>query len=197
VDLSALYLDILKDRLYTYRLDHPERRSGQTVIFHILKNLNGLIAPILSFLAEEVYLHRKDKIENGSIFLEPFPTEVPEWDNSKIEQDVQFLFELRDVVQKQLEDMRAQKIIGSSLEAQVKISAPIDKLEILKQWTQLREILIVSCLSLEEGEWKVSTLKAEGEKCPRCWVYSTKIDPISGVCPKCLEALQSADRNIG
>jgi len=189
VDLSALYLDILKDRLYTFKLDHPDRKSGQTVIYYILKNLNGLIAPILSFLAEEVYQHRKDKKSGGSIFLEGFPKPQNQWNNPLIAEEIAILFDLREIVQKQLEDMRAQKVIGSSLEAQVKISVPSDKLGILKKWTQFREILIVSGLSIEEGDVKVISQRAMGEKCPRCWIYSSVLNQHSGVCPKCHEAL--------
>lgn len=189
VDLSALYLDILKDRLYTFKLDHPERRSGQTVIHLVLSALNGLIAPILSFLAEEVYQHRKDKDAEGSIFLCDFPKWNPVWDNSSLNSEVQILFQIRETVQKQLEDLRNQKVIGSSLEAQVQIQAPEEVFAVLSKWQQLREILIVSDLTLSLGELKIECFKASGEKCPRCWVYSTKLDSDSGVCPKCHEAL--------
>lgn len=188
VDLSALYLDILKDRLYTFKIDGQERRSGQTVVFHVLKTLNGLIAPILSFLAEEVYQHRLDKSEE-SIFLTEFPKVMPEWQQPTLALEVETIFKVRDTAQKQLEDLRNQKIIGSSLEASVSIWAPKPMYEVLAKWEQLREILIVSEAQVFEGEYKVESKKAEGEKCPRCWVYSKTLDSKQGVCPKCLPAL--------
>jgi len=189
VDLSALYLDILKDRLYTFKLDHPERRSGQTVIYYVLKTLNGLIAPVLSFLAEEVYQHRKDRVDGGSIFLQGFPNEQKEWDNFELEAEVQILFQLRETVQKQLEDLRNQKIIGSSLEAKVKMQLPSATFKVASKWSQFREILIVSELTITEGELNIECLLADGQKCPRCWVFSKELHPDLGVCPKCVEAL--------
>lgn len=188
VDLSALYLDILKDRLYTFALASPERRSGQTVVFEILNALNTLIAPILSFLAEEVYQHRLNK-DQISIFLEPFAVPNQQWDNSLLAQDVQTIFVLRDQVQKQLEDLRNQKVIGSSLEASVHIYAEGAQLELLQKWSQLREILIVSELLIKPGTFKIEISKVEGLKCPRCWVYTPQLDATHGVCQKCLPAV--------
>lgn len=188
VDLSALYLDILKDRLYTFALNSPQRRSGQQVVNEILKALNTMIAPILSFLAEEVYQHRMTK-EQVSVFLEPFAIANLEWDNPRLNEEVQVILNLREQVQKQLEELRNQKTIGSSLEASVTIFAEGAQLELFKNWEQLREILIVSELQIKPGVFKIEISKVEGLKCPRCWVYTPQLDEIEGVCAKCLPAV--------
>ena len=95
-------------------------------------------------------------------------------------------------MQKKLEDLRAGKTIGASLEAQVIITADGDVLAALQKVSDLREILIVSKVTLVQGSYLVTTEKATGEKCVRCWVYSdqiSKVDATLGVCPKCVEAL--------
>ncbi len=188
VDLSSVYLDILKDRLYTFGLTSYQRRSAQTTIYHILKVLNPLMAPILSFLAEEIYSYRKDKSQE-SIFLEEIPDWQASWDFAQISKEFGDILKIREIAQKQLEELRAQKVIGSSLEAQVDLQLPKNDLEMLNTWEQLREIFIVSKISLTQGDFKVQSSRAEGEKCPRCWVFTTQMDPALGVCSKCKVAL--------
>ncbi len=99
---------------------------------------------------------------------------------------------MRTEVQKVLETLRTQKIIGASLEAQVSITASKEQFQVLKQFDGLREFLIVSNVVLNEGEFSVKADKAAGEKCVRCWTYSTQISraaELPGICPKCVEAL--------
>jgi len=191
VDLSATYLDVLKDRLYTWKANGVPRRAAQTVLYTITDYLVRMMSPILSFLAEEVYTYVKgDKAE--SVFLLDFPEAPMEWNNPSLSQKFTGLLKVRSDVQKVLENLRAQKIIGASLEAAVKIKAEGDLLKDLKGCKDLREFLIVSRVEVEIGSYDVHAEKAPGEKCVRCWVYSTEISQepkTTGVCPKCVEAL--------
>jgi isoleucyl-tRNA synthetase len=196
VDLSATYLDILKDRLYTWRADGIPRRSSQTVLFTMTDYLTRMMAPILSFLAEEVYSYAKfDKKE--SVFLLDFPVAPKNWKNPELAARFSELIKVRTDVQKELELLRANKTIGASLEARVLIQADGETLNILKNYSGLREFLIVSTVDLEvavdKGSIQVHAEKAAGEKCVRCWTYSPEIgtgQQFPGVCPKCVEALK-------
>lgn len=195
VDLSATYLDMLKDRMYTGRKNGLARRSSQTVFYKLLNNLTGLMAPILTFLAEEVNdFLPGEKAE--SVFLRDFPK--PHFSNAELEKEKNFLnkmsdlFKVREVVAKDLEKLRQEKVIGSSLDAQVTLTADGATFEALSSYKDLREFFIVSYVSLKKGSFQVQVAKAEGEKCVRCWHYSSetnKNEKFSGVCPKCVEAL--------
>lgn len=195
VDLGAIYLDVLKDRLYTWKADGLERRSSQTVIHLITEDVIRLMAPILSFLAEEVYSHHKAK-DQESVFLLKLTEAPKEWKNPAIAEKFTKLLDVRAVVQKELEALRAAKTIGASLEASVEIVAPAATAELLKSFSGLREFLIVSRVDLVqspgEGNIQVKATKAPGEKCPRCWTFSTEISTAPatlGVCAKCVDAL--------
>lgn len=191
VDLSATYLDILKDRLYTWKADGAARRSSQTALHLITVDLVKMMAPVLSFLAEEVYGYIKGP-KAESVFLTDFPQVNSKWKNQELLSRMTKLLEVRTAAQKQLEELRAQKIIGSSLEGSVKITAEGELLNILKSASDLRELLIVSEVQLDQGPFSVVAKKADGEKCVRCWTYSKEIGKDSrfaGVCPKCVAAL--------
>lgn len=191
VTLSATYMDILKDRLYTWKADGLPRRSSQTALYTVTSSLIRMMAPILSFLAEETYSYfKQDKKE--SVYLEDFPTPQQAWFKPELAALFAEILVVRTDVQKKLEELRAAKTIGASLEAQVHITAEGETLRALKEAADLREILIVSKVFLTEGKYKVFAEKAEGEKCVRCWVYSTEISKAEktfAVCPKCVEAL--------
>ena len=191
VDLSATYLDILKDRLYTWKEDGLPRRSSQTVLFLMTDHLVRIMAPVLSFLAEEVYGYQQGaKVE--SVFLLDFPKSNPAWKKPELVCKFEKLLEVRGVVQKQLEELRAQKVIGASLEASVTITCDGETATALQNFSGLREFLIVSEVKLDKGTFAVHAQKAAGEKCVRCWTYSTRIGEspkLPGVCPKCTEAL--------
>lgn len=192
VDLSAIYLDILKDRLYTWKKDGIERRSSQTVIAIMLRDLTRMMAPILSFLAEEAHGYLKSK-KAVSVFLEDFPRENAEWNNLELQTKMEKLLSVRAKVQKNLEELRAQKTIGSSLEAEVVLTAKDEELKLLQGFTGLRELLIVSSIKIKQGDFSIDAHKASGEKCVRCWTYSEKLgsDPnLPGICPKCTQALR-------
>lgn len=195
VTMSATYLDILKDRLYTWKRDGLPRRSSQTAIYIICDNLMRMMAPVLSFLAEECYEHfpAGNGQKASSIFLLDFPKINAKWNRADLAKDFSELLKVRDETQKQLELLRNQKTIGASLEAHLVISAPGSTLAILKKYNQhLKEFFIVSRVDLVEGELLVKASKAEGDKCARCWVYSTELsqkEETLGICPKCVEAL--------
>ena len=182
-------MDILKDRLYTWKHNGVPRRSAQTVLYLTTEALIKMMAPILSFLAEETYSYFRGKTKD-SVFLEDFP--VSTWSNPELHGLFEKVLVVRSDVQKKLEELRAAKVIGSSLEAAVEITASDDVMAALKKTHDLREILIVSKVELKSGPYAIVATKAAGEKCVRCWVYSTEIsksDATLGVCPKCVEAL--------
>ncbi len=194
VDLSAHYLDMLKDRLYTFKSDGLERRSAQTVLFHLLDNLTRILAPLASFLAEETYTYAPHK-SRESIFLEDFPQTKTQWENPELAEQMTRLFEIRDEASKLLEGLRKDKTIGKSLEGRLIISAKgkyLEDLNLMKE--HLCEFFIVSQVEINENtskDFEVSAIKAPGEKCPRCWYVSEDLqteDP--KVCPKCLKALK-------
>ncbi len=197
VTLSATYMDILKDRVYTWKPDGLERKAAQTVYHHVVVNLITAMAPILSFLSEETYGYLNDK-KHDSVFLEKFPEPVAAWHKPELEKLFDTLLVIRSDVQKKLEELRAPKIIGSSQEAQVTITADGDNMLALERLNashekcNVREFLIVSAVTLKKGSYGVVTEKATGEKCVRCWVYSNEISTAEktlGVCQKCVEAL--------
>jgi isoleucyl-tRNA synthetase len=199
VDLSATYLDVLKDRLYTWKGDGLARRSAQTVIHHMNSYLIRMMAPILSFLAEETYTYLSEEQKAASVFLSDFPVAPEAWKNPTLAASFDELLKVRSDVQKNLEELRAAKTIGASLEAKVTVTAQNETLKALKDLdgpgglsSDLREFFIVSEVSLVDGPYSVKAEKAGGEKCVRCWVYVPNINSSSqfpGVCPKCVEAL--------
>jgi isoleucyl-tRNA synthetase len=192
VDLSAIYLDVLKDRLYTWKGDGLPRRSSQTVLHVMTDYLVRMMAPVLSFLAEETYTYMKGE-KHESVFLLDFPTAPAKWNNPELMARFEEILKVRSEAQKSLEPLRAQKLIGANLEAHVDIWAEGATLQALRTCgDDLREILIVSSLKVQEGPLKVEARKADGEKCVRCWTYSTEIGKSTkfpGICPKCVEAL--------
>lgn len=192
VTLSATYMDILKDRLYTWKPDGLPRRSSQSALYRVTESLIGMMAPILTFLAEETYTYFKKENKHDSIFLEEFPKAHESWFNPSLGAVFTEMLAVRSDVQKKLEELRATKTIGSSLEAAVHITAEGEVLRALNEIADLREMLIVSKVTLTEGAYSVVAGKAPGEKCVRCWVYSeeiSKAEKTLGVCPKCVEAL--------
>jgi isoleucyl-tRNA synthetase len=196
VDLSAFYLDVLKDRLYTGKKNGLKRRSSQTVFYHLLTHLTRMLAPILSFLAEETHKFLPGQ-KAESVFLESFPKARAEWTSPALEADFVKLFEIKAVVSKQLEELRQNKVIGSSLDAEVTLANKNEWTELFKKYDVdfLREIFIVSKVTVGEaslgGESGVESRKASGEKCERCWHYSDNLKTnhkYLGVCAKCVEA---------
>jgi isoleucyl-tRNA synthetase len=209
-DLSAFYLDILKDRLYTSGAAAPERRSGQTALLHILKALIRLMAPILSFTAEEVwsYLPQQER-ERESIHLTQFPPENPAWLDEALEERWDRLLILRGEVTKALERARQAQVIGHPLDARVRLLPPEKWRSLLTSYEALLPALfIVSQATVadqaEEEEGFASEVipglrlwvaKAEGEKCERCWNYREEVGEFSDhptLCRRCLQAIGGA-----
>ncbi len=202
VDLSAQYLDIIKDRLYTSAADDPRRRAAQTAAHELLNALLRLMAPILTFTTEEAWRHAPGS-RGESIHLERFP-EVPlEWLDDRLKAEWDRLLEVRREVSKALETARAAKLIGSGLEASVRIvTAPEDIPALLAaKCLLLKTLFIVSRVELsgpasgaivsesqEIPGLVVAVDKAPGTKCERCWVWSERVgeDPRHpALCERC------------
>ncbi len=205
VTLSARYFDIIKDRLYTAAPRSHARRSAQTALHAIADGLARLVAPILVFTADEVWenIPRGDA-ESGSSPVSVHMAEFPAAKNTSepgISQNWERLFEVRDDVLLALEEARNKKLIGSSLEALVQLTASRGTLELLERYeTELRYIFIVSQVRLvkaDEGDVRVTIEHAPGEKCERCWNYSTRVGESSRyptACERCVEALEEIEK---
>jgi isoleucyl-tRNA synthetase len=199
VTLSARYLDIIKDRLYTAAPRSLPRRSAQTALYHIADALARLLAPILVFTADEIWENLpRASGENvpGSVHAALFPSSSGTRDADLAARWAK-LFSFRDDVLGVLEHERTAKVIGSSLEARVKISASGELFELLQRYRgDLRYVFIVSEVELAEAtsgsEPVVSVERAAGQKCERCWNYSTHVGESSRyptLCERCVEAL--------
>ena len=202
VTLSARYFDIIKDRLYTYAPKNAARRSAQTALYNIVDALARILAPILAFTADEVWEHipRGEHTETPvSVHLSTFPEPTGYQDVGLID-NWNRLFAVREQVLGELEKARANKTIGSSLEAAVVFRAAGATYELLKNYeSQLRYVFIVSQVVLVEaqgGEIEIQIKRADGTKCERCWNYSTRVGEFERyptVCERCAGALQEIE----
>ncbi len=195
-DLGAFYLDILKDRLYTTAPDSTARRSAQTALWHITQALLKLMAPILSFTAEEAWaLVRKN---SPSIFTEVFHVLPAPADAQELLQKWNRIRELRGDVTKKLEEVRAAGGIGSSLQAEVDIYAPAPDYALLASLGQdLRFVLIVSRADVHaaEGTLRIEVTPSSHHKCERCWHWreDVGVDPERPeICGRCVANLDGA-----
>lgn len=196
VDLSATYLDILKDRLYTAKKTGTERRSAQTVLYELTSHLVRIMAPIASFLAEESLQHMtgwRGEAKPESVFLTVFPAVNEKWVDKVLHDDFEEIIRVRSDVSKSLEELRKDKTIGASLEAKVTLTCDGNTKVILEKYKDyLKEFFIVSKVNIVEGKYQILTGLADGEKCVRCWVYD-ELTPANhktpGICPKCVRAL--------
>jgi isoleucyl-tRNA synthetase len=204
VTLSARYFDILKDRLYTFAPRNPARRSAQTALYKIADGLARMVATILVFTADEIWENLpagEDREASVHMALMPSPGDQ---DNTELLTAWAHLFGYRDVVLARLEEARVAKVIGSSLEARVEISAGSKAYDNLKRHgDDLRYLFIVSEVELREPDStleadaiEVTITRAHGEKCERCWNYSTRIGESSQyptVCERCVAALEEME----
>jgi isoleucyl-tRNA synthetase len=193
VELSSVYFDVLKDRLYTARKDGRPRRSAQTALYAIAGDLMRMLAPILSFTMSDGWRYLPGRSEE-SVFLAGLPRRARPLDADELEARYGQLFDVRSTVQKALEVARRDKLIGSGLEAKVTVQADGKTLALLESAkAELPTIFIVSRVELAEGPLGVKVDKAPGKKCARCWVYSEDLGKSAAhpdVCGKCVEAIQ-------
>lgn len=196
IELSALYFDILKDRLYTYAPKSLARRSAQTALYEIVRGLARLAAPILVFTADEIWEHIPGaKAESESVHLTVFPAYDESLASAELLARYERLFAIRDTVTKALEDARNAKLIGSALESKITIFADANTRSFLESFgDELRFFFIVSGVELKDGaELKVEVARADGEKCERCWHYTTDVSSDSrypGACGRCATNLE-------
>jgi len=204
VELSSFYLDLLKDRLYTWAKDSKGRRSAQTAIYHILRELLIVLSPLLSFTTDEAWEYLPGPKEEF-VFLEDWPAEVPERRDEKLAEDFRRIIEVRDAVLLGIERARNEGILSDRLEARVEIFAADPELRdtLSRYLDQLYEVFIVSQqvelvdmrpqhkVVIDGEGFAVAIEHARGEKCARCWLWHEDIDQ-DGLCPKCRVALGKA-----
>ncbi len=203
--LSSFYLDIIKDRLYVESKKGKKRRSAQTVLYELTKNLTVILSPILSFTTEEVW---RELFGEESIFLADFPATVPETiEDKNLVKKFEKILEVRDEFHKVLESAQEEAFIGNSLEAKVLIRSDLPELKELKSY--LKEIFIVSEVSFVSKinskysfEGKLGSYgieKAEGKKCSRCWMYSVDVgedDEFESLCGRCIRVIKGGDFDL-
>lgn len=186
--LSNFYLDFTKDILYIEKSDSLVRRSVQTVLYNILNNEVKLLAPILPYTSEEVYSLLPHTEE--SVHLTDMPEVVTYSDSTEVEELFNLFFELKDKVNKKLEEARNEKLIGSALEAVVKINLDSKYNEVKeKLGSYLQQLFIVSKVEYTTDGEEVVVEKSTGEKCNRCWNY---VDHLNGdICDRCHNIINS------
>lgn len=209
-EMSGIYLDILKDRLYTFASSSLDRRSAQTALYHILNHFVRLLAPILAFTAQEIWqaMPKAQELKNiSNVHLLELLDSPQEWLQADIVKRLEPLLALRPQVLKALEEKRQQGIIGSSLEAKVVIEV-IDELQFqgLKYFStiflqnvfivsqaQVRKVKVVDKHHLDNNvHANIIIEKADGQKCPRCWNYYEDLGAhraYPDICLRCAEAI--------
>jgi len=212
LDLSAFYLDILKDRLYTSPAAAPGRRSAQTALYLLLHAMARLMAPILVFTADEIWQHMPGMAgEDAGVHAASLPEVETEWIDAALAARWERILAVRGEVTKALEAARAQKMIGHGLDAAVVMAVPEDYRQALAPYLDdLRRIFIVSqaemaapdqalepCYASDEiPGLKIRVARAEGTKCARCWVYDRTVgeQPATPtLCRRCCTALVDMD----
>ena len=204
LDLSAFYLDSIKDRLYTFSPDAPERRSAQTVLYDTLIAVMKMTAPVLSFTAEEAWGTARAEIDPSleeSVFLSDYPRFPAAWADQALLERWSSIMAVRETVTKAIEEVRQKGAVGSSLEARITLRTSDQKTRefldsALPLWPQ---VAIVSAAAVEfdpaAPALEVKVEKAHGEKCPRCWQWRGDIGSNSahpGVCGRCAAAIGAA-----
>ncbi len=203
VDMSAFYLDILKDRLYTAKASSVERRSGQTAMYAILSSMVRLMAPVLSFTADEVWKYMKDGSKPESVFLAPFPKANEKYLDGALESRWDRIIAVRGETAKVLEGLRRDKKIGHSLDAGVTLYAEPELRGFLSTYKDdLAFIFIVSSVEIADESnapadayvsdivkgLRIGAGPAKGKKCGRCWMYSETVGQVKDhpeICGRC------------
>lgn len=201
VDMSSFYLDIIKDKLYCEKEDSVSRRATQTAMYIILSGLTRLVAPILTFTADEIWreLPMKDGFDARDVVFNPMPEKTGITLGADFLAKGEKIHAIREDVLTALEQKRGEKLIGKSLEAKVTLYTDDDLSEILPM---LASAFIVSKVELAkgEGEFKgtvdglsITVTKAAGEKCERCWTYSEEVGKNSDyptLCERCAAVMK-------
>jgi len=193
VDLSALYVDITKDRMYCDGSDSPRRRATQTVMHAVFNALTRLLAPILAYTADEAFEFAGNP--TGAIHLQTFPEADATLADAALEADFEKLLALRGVIAQAVEPARKEKLIGNALEAAVTLQiADAGLLKSLQgREAELEEFFILSSLKLEAGtETKAMLIRTPDTKCSRCWRHKPTVgaDPAhSELCDRCAEVM--------
>ncbi|MEG2348545.1 MAG: isoleucine--tRNA ligase [Clostridia bacterium] len=188
-ELSSKYLDVIKDRLYTFNISHKLRRSSQSTMYEILIVLTKMISPILVFTAEEIYDYMKHiGSRKQSILLEDFPQVDSKYMDDTLIEKWDKIFEVKESMAKDIEAARAEKIVGHSLDSDVTIYANGKDYEFIQNNKEnIALVAIISELIVEKADkYKVKVEKSTGLKCPRCWTYSKDINK-DGICKKCAD----------
>jgi isoleucyl-tRNA synthetase len=200
--LSSFYLDIIKDRLYVEAKEGKKRRSAQTVLFELTKNLAVILSPVLSFTTEEVW---RELFGGDSIFLADFPVFSEGGDSDEeLLRKFEKVLEVRDEFHKVLESAQEDGFIGNSLEAKILIKSDLKELKELKEY--LEEIFIVSEVNFTSEinseysfEGKLGSYgveKAEGAKCSRCWMFSVDVGnnrEFETLCERCIRVIKGGN----
>ncbi len=197
VDLSSVFLDFSKDRLYTLAPTDPARRSAQTVLWEALRGLAIAASPALVFTAEEVWQHHPGLLaERASVHLADWP-EVPE--AARGEEEWALLQELRDAVNAAVEPLRAGKVMNETKEAEVVVTAPAATLARLRPYADgLPDLLLVAAVSLAEGSagdatYAVTVTRTAYGRCDRCWSHRADVGA-AGVCGRCAGVLAATGK---
>jgi len=199
IDMSNFYLDIIKDRLYCEKEKSELRRAAQTVMYRILSALTRLMAPIISYTAEEIwqFMPHSSADDKESVFLNQMPSKSDIAIDDAFVEKWSFIYTAREIANKALEEARNNKTIGKSLEAKLIIHSSdedYDRYAALAE--QLAEVFIVSEVVVEKSadETSVEVVKAEGEKCERCWCYSKYVGTNHThptLCQRCAIAIEA------
>ena len=198
VDLSAFYLDVSKDRLYTFGAGSVERRSAQTAVYAIADGLARLLAPILTITTDEIWTHLPGARE-ASVHLAEFPADTDRWLDDELVARWRQLLEVRSTVNGMLEEARQRKEIGNALSAHVTVSASGTTADLLERHAaDLPMFFITSTATVartDDGPLTVSVTRADGEKCPRCWRVVTDAvadGDFAGLCERCADVVGGA-----
>jgi len=199
VDMSAIYMDVLKDRLYVSAPDDKARRSSQTVLWTALVGMLRLMAPVITFTADEIWelVRRGDMPE--SVHMTQFPNDLPRPEDAVLLERWEKLLEVRAALTKALEEARKSGLIGGSQEAKVVIHAKSDNTFVRENAQLLKELAIVSALEtrVSDSPLSVSIEKAPGAKCQRCWNWGEDVGVHDGneqICDRCANVLKELNK---
>ncbi len=210
VDLSNIYFDIIKDKLYCNASNNTERKAAQTVLYQLINDLLVILAPVLAFTSEEIWSYIRKENDPISVQLLNWPETKAVHIDEELESKMDKILQVREVASKAMEEARNKKVIGHSLGAWVTIYASQEWLDLLQKTEQLDKILIVSradvkteaektddAIALDEvsGIW-VQVQAAEGQKCERCWIIDLSVGADaqhSSLCQRCAQVVEQME----